>query len=62
MGAITTLATTVAVAAGAVALYRYIDRQTRELKKAISKSQSRSGGPVIDYERDPVSGVFRPKH
>jgi len=65
MGAVTTLVATVAAAAGAVALYRYMDKQTRTFREILSGAQKRAGASradkVIDYERDPVSGVFRPK-
>lgn len=61
MGAVTTLVATVAVAAGGVALYRFIDRQTRQFKDAIKEARGRDGA-IIDYERDPDSGVYKPKH
>ena len=65
MGAVTTLVATVAAAAGAVALYRYIDNQTREFRDVLSDAKKRASakrpGKVIDYERDPVSGVYKPR-
>lgn len=65
MSAVTTLAVTVAAAAGAVALYRFAERRTRPLRAAIDemrKSARRDeASTVIDYERDPESGVFKPK-
>ena len=63
MGAVTTLVLTVAATAGAVALYRFVDRQAKDLRDAIrdvQREQGKSG--VIDYERDPESGVYKPKH
>ena len=65
MGAVTTLVATVAVAAGAVALYRFIDGRSRAFRNALDDVRKRAGaerqGEIIDYERDPASGVFKPK-
>lgn len=65
MSAVTTLVATVAVAAGAVALYRFAEKRTRPLRSAIDEMRrtARDGaaGAVIDYEQDPDSGVFKPK-
>ena len=61
MGGVATIAVTVAAAAGAVALFRYIDRQARELKEVLKDKTTDHGVTVIDYERDPESGIFRQK-
>lgn len=65
MGAVSTLAVTVAAAMGAVALYRFVDRKAGELKRAIDDAKDAAKGEpravTIDYERDPQSGVFKPK-
>lgn len=65
MSAVTTLAATVIAAAGAVALYRYAERRTRSLRKAIDElrgsAKRPAPGAIIDYERDPDSGVYKPK-
>lgn len=65
MSAVTTLVATVAVAAGAVALFRLAEKRTRPLRSAIDEMRrtARDGSPgaVIDYEQDPDSGVFKPK-
>ncbi len=65
MSAVTTLAVTVAAAAGAVALYRFAEKRTRSLRKAIDElrktNPGAATGAVIDYEQDPESGVFKPK-
>ena len=61
MGAATTLAATVAAAVGAVALYRFVDRKKREIEKLFTDPSKPSNGKVIDFERDPESGVYRPK-
>ncbi len=62
MGAVTTLVATVAAAAGAVALYRFVDRQARDLKDVLRDKAKRTSDMIIDYERDPESGVYKPKH
>ena len=66
MGAVTTLVATVAAAAGAVALYRFIDNKAKDFKSVLSEAKRQASGetgkPIIDYERDPESGVFKPKH
>ena len=62
MGAVTTLVATVAAAAGAVALYRFVDRQARDLKDVLRDKPGRNKDVVLDYERDPDSGVYRQKH
>lgn len=65
MGAVATLAATIAATAGAVALYRFVDGKRREFREILKEAQKAGGGgekaPVIDYERDPASGVYRPK-
>ena len=60
MSAITTIIASVA-AAGAVALYRFVDRQTSAVREAFRNDKPKRA-PVIDYERDPESGVFHPKN
>jgi len=66
MGAVTTLAVTIAAAAGGLALYRFVDRQRREFTEIFNEAKTRAAGSrdgkVIDYERDPDSGVYKPKH
>ena len=64
MGAVTTLAVTVAAAVGMVSLYRFVERHKRDIEEILSgeKDQKNPGDQVIDYERDPESGVFKPKH
>lgn len=65
MSAVATLVATVAAAAGAVALYRYIDGKSRAFRDALDDvrkhARAERQGEVIDYERDPASGVFKPK-
>ena len=64
MSAVTTLAVTIAAAAGAVALYRFADRKQSELREIFTKQKARADqkrSVVIDYERDPDSGVYKPR-
>ncbi len=65
MGAVTTLTVVVAAAIGGAALYRYIERRKRALSEvfhdAKAQASARRDAKVIDYERDPESGVFKPK-
>ena len=66
MSAVTTVLATVAATAGAIALYRFIDSRSKELRDVLSgqdaNKQDGSHQKIIDFERDPVSGAFRPKH
>lgn len=65
MSAVATLAATVVAAAGAVAIYRYVDKKSRAFRDAVRDAHSRARGEeegrVLDYERDPSSGIYRPK-
>ncbi|MEM8771946.1 MAG: hypothetical protein AAGD92_09895 [Pseudomonadota bacterium] len=65
MGGVLTLAATVAAAAGAVAAYRFIERRQREVTDFVRSAKARARGEqpetVIDYERDPATGVFKPR-
>ncbi len=65
MSAVTTLAVTVAAAAGAVALFRFTERRTRPLRRTLDElrktGEAKTAGAVLDYEQDPESGVFKPK-
>ncbi|MEL6364162.1 MAG: hypothetical protein AAFR11_04915 [Pseudomonadota bacterium] len=59
MGALTGLVVSVAAISGVVALVRAVERRASRAREAFDRS--RGEGRVIDYERDPSSGVFRPK-
>ncbi len=65
MSAVTTLAVTVAAAAGAVALYRFAERRTRSIRRALDEVRgahpANASGAILDYEQDPESGTYRPK-
>ncbi len=63
MGGVLTLAATVAAAAGAVAAYRFIDSRRKDIADFLS-SAARSDADdvkIVDYERDPETGVYRPR-
>lgn len=64
MGAVTTLIATVAATAGAVAAFRYVDKKRRDFQDILNthrRDGDKGKSTVIDYERDPESGVFKPK-
>lgn len=52
------------VIGGAVALYRYGMRKADDLRRAIDGLRGERGpaGAILDFERDPETGVFKPKH
>lgn len=51
------------VAGAAVSFYRFARRKAGEVRAAIDelRGASRGDGGVIDFERDPATGVFRRK-
>ncbi|HBS31882.1 MAG TPA: hypothetical protein DEA40_09085, partial [Parvularcula sp.] len=51
------------VIGGAVALYRFGARKADEIRRAIDSLRGERGpaGEILDYERDPLTGVFKPK-
>ena len=65
MGAVATILTTIAATAGAVAAYRFVDGKRRELREFLREAQTQGrpqcGEKVVDYERDPETGVYKPK-
>lgn len=62
MSAVTGIIAGFAAAAGALALYRVVQRRARSLRTAIDEARNRpSGDPVLDFEQDPSTGVFRAK-
>ncbi|MFN3958350.1 MAG: hypothetical protein ACK4NP_00395 [Parvularculaceae bacterium] len=49
---------------GAVALYRFGARKAGEWRRAIDALRGEARGPdgeILDFERDPATGVFRAK-
>lgn len=50
------------VIGGAVALYRFGARKAGELRRAIDELRGDARGPdgaVLDFERDPATGVYK---
>ena len=62
MSGVLTLAATVAAAAGAVAAYRFIDRRQRQFGDMLQRaSGKKKPSKIIECERDPETGVYRPR-
>ncbi len=62
MSGVLTLAATVAAAAGAVAAYRFIDRRQRQFGDMLQRAGGgKKPSRIIDCERDPETGVYRPR-
>lgn len=65
MSSVLTLAVSVAAAAGAIAAIRFVDRKQRELKDVFKPAEAKAGSDedrlILDYERDPATGVYRPE-
>lgn len=62
MSAVTGIIAGFVTAAGAVALYRMAKRRARSLRAAIDEARGRRGAdPVLDFEQDPSTGVYRAK-
>ncbi len=64
MSAVTGIVAGLVTAAGAVTLYNYMRRRAAELRAKLERARAR--GPekseaVIDFERDPATGVFHAK-
>ncbi|MCB2097428.1 MAG: hypothetical protein AB7F91_08325 [Parvularculaceae bacterium] len=51
------------VAGAAVTVYRFARRQADQLRAAIDEMRGANpgAGDVIDFEKDPETGVFRPR-
>lgn len=64
MSAMTGILAGLVTAAGALALYRYAERRARALRAAVGEMRRdprRADRPVLDFERDPDTGVYRSK-
>jgi predicted nucleic-acid-binding protein len=63
MGGVLTIAATVAAAAGAVAAFRFIERRRQDLSDLLDSAKGDKSGDAktVDYERDPETGVYRPR-
>ncbi len=61
MSGVLTAAATIAAAVGAAAAIRFIDRRRRDLGDVIRRVNDREDSQVIECERDPETGVYRPR-
>lgn len=62
MGSVASIVAGFVVIGGAVALYRAVNRRANAFRSAIDGFRRAGGdGEVLDYEKDPNTGVFRPK-
>ena len=63
MGPVATLVTTVAATAGAIALYRFVDRKRRSFEAMVADVKRAAEGDepqrTIELTQDPESGVYR---
>ena len=63
MGGVLTAAATIAAAVGAAAAYRYIDRRRKGFGDVLRRVRDgEKSGKIIDAERDPETGVYRPRN
>lgn len=64
MGALTGLVVSVAAISGVVALTRALERRGLDARRQFNARRrgERGDAAVIDFERDPASGVFVPKN
>ena len=60
MGAVTSIVAGFAAAAGAVALYKYVEKRTRNARRKFARLKE-AGPSVIDLEFDAATGVYRAK-
>lgn len=63
MGSLAGIVAGLAVVGGAVALARFAGQRLDKVKGAFNgdDSPSKAGSNTLDYEKDPDTGVFRPK-
>jgi len=65
MGALTGIVAGVAAVVGAVALARFAERKTKELRDTLNQASAQTNSDqsegIIEFEKDPVSGAFRQK-
>ena len=64
MSAVTGILAGVVTVAGAVALYRYAGKRVSALKDFLAQSGSDNSGqgPILDFERDPETGDYKPRN
>jgi hypothetical protein len=58
---VASIAVGLAAAAGAIAVYRVVERRVAKLRKALRGERRNAEGVVLDFERDPQTGIFRRK-
>jgi len=62
MSGVLTLAASVAAAAGAVAAYRFVEKRRKQVGDALERAGvRRRQSKIIECERDPETGVYRPR-
>jgi hypothetical protein len=62
MSAVTGIIAGFVTAAGAVALFRLVERRARSLRVKIDEARGRRrADAILDFEQDPATGVYRPK-
>jgi len=62
MGSVAGIVAGFVVIGGAVAVYRAVSKRADGLRAALEELKNGGqGGSVIDCERDPSTGIFRPK-
>lgn len=62
MGPTTSIIAGLAVVGAGVAVYRFARKKTAEIRKVIDGLRSSgAAGSVMDFEKDPSTGVYRPR-
>lgn len=61
MGAVTGIVAGFVAVAGAVAIYRHLERRAREIASRVDDLRGRPFRSILDFERDPATGVYRSK-
>lgn len=64
MGALTGIIAGAATVVGVVALVRYAERKTRDLRSSFDEATKAPRGEadsVIEFEKDPATGAYRQK-
>ena len=49
------------VAGAAVSVYRFAKRKADQIRAAIDDVRSAAAGDIIEFEKDPMTGVYRPR-
>lgn len=61
MSAVTGIVAGLVTAAGAVALYRYVQRRAGEFRDRLDRARGGAQNSVMDFEQDPDTGVYHAK-